>query len=755
MLKRKSTYLLPTLIALACQGAYADNNMTDQKKDADDVIVVTAAEQTRQALGASVITEKDIQKMPPKNDISEIIRTMPGVNLTGNSSSGQRGNNRQIDIRGMGPENTLILIDGKPVKSRMAVRYGWRGERDTRGDSNWVPADMIERIDVIRGPAAARYGDGAAGGVVNIITKKTTQEWHGTWNNYINQPTHNDEGATRRTNFSLMGGLLDNLTMRLYGNLNRTGADARDINYNHVIDPRVKPAGREGVRNKDLNGLLHWDFADKQSLEFESAVSRQGNIYAGDTQNNNPGSNPLVNKEYKHETNRMYRRTYALTHNGYWDNGVSTKSYLQYENTNNTRLDEGKAGGTEGLFAKDAKFKTTKYDNLTVHHETNLPLNVWVPQTMTVGAEYNHQQMKDPTSNTQTTTEGGSIPWIKDTNRSTKASAGLWGLFVENNMELTDTTTLTPAVRFNHQSESGSNWSPALNLAQELGDYFTLKLGAARAYKAPNLYQTNPNYLLYSRGQGCNNVSGKSCYLLGNKDLKAETSVNKEIGLEFHDNEGLVANLTYFRNDYRNKIDAGSKPIGTAIGGTNPNGTPSNYANSKIFQWENVPKAVVEGLEGSITAPLSSTLNWRNNITWMLQSKNKRTGDYLSIIPQYTLNSAMDWQATDQLSLTPSLTWYGKQKPRKYNYLGEKVHDSSTNQLSPYAIVNFSGQYQFTKDFSMSAGVDNIFDKRLFRRGNSVTLIDPNTNSVKSYGAGAATYNEPGRSFFISTNLSF
>ena len=47
---------------------------------------------------------------------------MPGVNLTGNSTSGQRGNNRQIDIRGMGPENTLILIDGKPASSRNSVR---------------------------------------------------------------------------------------------------------------------------------------------------------------------------------------------------------------------------------------------------------------------------------------------------------------------------------------------------------------------------------------------------------------------------------------------------------------------------------------------------------------------------------------------------------------------------------------------------------------------------------------------------------
>ncbi|MGV8242261.1 TonB-dependent receptor plug domain-containing protein, partial [Pseudomonas aeruginosa] len=66
----------------------------------------------------------DIRKRPPVNDLSEIIRTMPGVNLTGNSSSGQRGNNRQIDIRGMGPENTLILVDGKPVSSRNSVRYG-------------------------------------------------------------------------------------------------------------------------------------------------------------------------------------------------------------------------------------------------------------------------------------------------------------------------------------------------------------------------------------------------------------------------------------------------------------------------------------------------------------------------------------------------------------------------------------------------------------------------------------------------------
>ena len=519
----------------------AAEETTDSKQAAgEETMVVTAEVQNLQAPGVSTITADEIRKRPPARDVSEIIRTMPGVNLTGNSTSGQRGNNRQIDIRGMGPENTLILIDGKPVTSRNSVRLGWRGERDTRGDTSWVPPEMIERIDVIRGPAAARYGNGAAGGVVNIITKKFDNQWHGSWNAYMNMPEHKDEGATKRTDFSLSGPLGGDFSFRMYGNLDKTQADAWDINQGHQsertgIYADTLPAGREGVENKNINGVVRWDFAPMQSLEFEAGYSRQGNLYAGDTQNTN--SNDLVKENYGKETNRLYRNTYSVTWNGGWDNGVTTSNWAQYEHTRNSRKGEGLAGGTEGIFSSN-QFSDIDLSDVMLHSEVNIPFDLWVNQNLTLGTEWNQQRMKDNASNTQELS-GGEIPGYDSTGRSPYSKAEIFSLFAENNMEVTDTTMLTPALRFDHHSIVGNNWSPSLNLSQGLGDDFTLKMGIARAYKAPSLYQTNPNYILYSKGQGCY-ASKSGCYLQGNDDLKAETSINKEIGLELAGGRHLV-----------------------------------------------------------------------------------------------------------------------------------------------------------------------------------------------------------------------
>ncbi|OWS75089.1 TonB-dependent siderophore receptor [Pantoea sp. VS1] len=717
--------------------------ISDKKSSAENTLVVTAREQTLQAPGVSTIDSEAIKKHPIQRDVAEIIRTQPGVNLTGNSNSGQRGNNRQIDIRGMGPENTLILIDGMPVSSRNSVRYGWSDERDTRGDTNWVPPEMIDRIEVIRGPAAALYGNGAMGGVVNIITKPTTDEWHGNFNTYFNAPEHKDEGATKRYNASLSGALADNLTLRLYGNWSKTQADAQDINESHTT-PRIGtyagsyPSGREGSINKDIHSALRWEFMPRQAFELDAGFSRQGNLYAGDTQNTN--TNALVQKYYGKETNVLYRQTLSLKYTGAWDNGVTTNNYVQLEKTRNTRLNEGLSGGIAGIFSPSNEgFSTISLYDTNLHSEVNVPLEAWVNQTLTLGAEFNHQAMKDPASNTETTTAGGTVNGITSDGRSLYSSADIYGVYAEDNIELTDSTRLTPGIRFNHQSISGSNWSPALNLSQDLGDDFTLKLGIARAWKAPNLYQTNPNYLLFSKGQGCYASSGY-CYLQGNSDLKAETSVNKEIGIEYH-HEDIQAGLTWYRNDYHDKIEGGYSPV-------------YNNGTSDVYKWENVPKAVVQGLEGTLNFPITDSVKMNNNFTYIIDNENKTTGDYLSIIPKYTINSTLDWQATNDLSVQGTLTWYGRQKPKKLNYKGEATSGSETRQVAPYALVGMSATYNVTKYLNVTAGIDNLFDKRHFREGNAQSTGNATTGAYL-WGAGANTYNESGRTYYMELGMHF
>lgn len=702
-----------------------------------DTVYVTAEKQLQQSLGVSRISKDDIDKRPVANDISEFVRTMPGVNLTGNTATGQRGNKRQIDLRGMGPENTLILIDGKPVNSRQSERISMRGERNTRGDSNWVPVEEIESITVLRGPAATRYGSGAMGGVVNIVTKKVSKEFKGQVNLYANQPQDSKEGATRRIGFNLSGPIIqDTLGFRIYGNLNKTDADAADINAGHGND---SAAGVEGVRNKDIAGRLQWKISPAQTLILDSSYSRQGNIYNGDTQNSNPRS-ALVNSlaDSKAETARLYRSAYSLTHDGAWDWG-DTKNVISYERTINSHLPEGLAGGPEGSYT-GLDFVQSRLKNLRFSSEANIPFKLGVDNVLTVGAEFTDSKLDDPASNTQGFKDQGKTDVFNgiSATRGGKASQRNWAAYVEDNISLTDKTHLIPAIRFDHNSDSGSNWSPALNFSHQIGENWLVKGGIARAYKAPNLYQTNPDFILYTRGQGCplNAPNKVRCYYMGNSNLKPETSINKEIGLEFNKN-GWQASATYFHNAYRNKIVIGDQLIAT-----------SNIGNW-LLQWENTPKATISGIEGNLVIPLHDTLKWSNNFTYMHKSEDYQ-GNPLSLVPKHTLNSTLSWTPNERFDANLTFTHYGRTKPRgvAINRLERDgnpragitplTSEHNQTQVGSYGIWGINAGYNWNKRVAVRGGISNLFDKKLYRTT-----------------AGAQTYNEHGRAFYGSLKVSF
>ena len=127
-----------------------------------DPVVVTATKTETPAaeLGASVsvVTEDDF-KTYHYETVEDALRTVPGVEIR---RSGSLGKTTSVSIRGANANQVQVLVDGVRVKSPTS------GQADL---SDMSP-DLIERIEVIRGPQSTLYGADAIGGVINIITKK-------------------------------------------------------------------------------------------------------------------------------------------------------------------------------------------------------------------------------------------------------------------------------------------------------------------------------------------------------------------------------------------------------------------------------------------------------------------------------------------------------------------------------------------------------------------------------------------------------
>ncbi len=129
-------------------------------------VVVTASQreqEIRQAPASiSVITREEIAAQPNAT-LEDVLRGVEGVTVVGSSP-----NDRDLSIRGMPGEYTLILVDGKRQGTRETMNRGTGGVQ-----GNLIPPlSAIERIEVVRGPMSSLYGADAMGGVVNIITRK-------------------------------------------------------------------------------------------------------------------------------------------------------------------------------------------------------------------------------------------------------------------------------------------------------------------------------------------------------------------------------------------------------------------------------------------------------------------------------------------------------------------------------------------------------------------------------------------------------
>ncbi|MBF9001899.1 MULTISPECIES: TonB-dependent receptor domain-containing protein [Vibrio] len=152
---KKSYIAMAVVSSWACASvSYAQTTSTD------DTVVVTANRFAQNVQSTTVpveiVTRKDIERMQA-NSLSEVLRTLPGVQI---GSNGGYGQSQSVFVRGTNSDHILVLIDG--------VRFA-SATTGTAPFAN-IPLVGVERIEFLRGSRAAVYGSDAIGGVINIIT---------------------------------------------------------------------------------------------------------------------------------------------------------------------------------------------------------------------------------------------------------------------------------------------------------------------------------------------------------------------------------------------------------------------------------------------------------------------------------------------------------------------------------------------------------------------------------------------------------
>lgn len=213
---------------------------TEQAVSLDQLVVTATRQATRTSeLLSDVSTiEADELRQAGQSPIGQILARQPGVEF---SSTGSPGGTSSIFMRGTSPGHTLVLVDGMRVGSAsLGQMAAW----------SRIPANQIERIEILRGPASSLYGSDAIGGVIQIFTRQgkgplKVQAESGVGSNDTNATNAGFSGSQGNLRYALNAGTY------------RTGG------FNSTRNPanRGYNSDRDRFDNVSISGSMAYEFA--------------------------------------------------------------------------------------------------------------------------------------------------------------------------------------------------------------------------------------------------------------------------------------------------------------------------------------------------------------------------------------------------------------------------------------------------------------------------------------------------------------
>lgn len=623
-----------------------------------ETIVVTAAgyaqDVSKAPASMTVITSEELAARQ-YNDITDVLRNTPGVVVSGAGSA------QTVSIRGMGSGYTLFLVNGKRQYSKDVNPNG----DDSGFEKNILPPmASIERIEVIRGPASTLYGSDAMGGVINIITKKVSDEWSGTVELGTVLQDQGNSGDIKNGSVYLAGPLIANkLGMQL-------GINKQEREEDSYV------GGFRGTEVESLNSRFTYLINDNHDLEFEANFTKQeSESTAGKT----------ILSTGADSYGRNYREVFGLTHNGHYSDLLNSSSYIQYEKSKNP----DRKNSTSGLSG-------IELETLLANTQWNWQLS---NHNLISGLYFKNESLVDSATN-----QNADMP-------VTELERWAFAVFAEDTWSITDTFNLTTGLRYDHDENYDGNFSPRLYGVYNPTDAWTFKGGVSTGYKQPDLRDSSSDV---------HSVTGKgSAFIMGNDNLKPEKSLSYELGTAWQGDKAK-ASLTAFYTEYKDKITEVrdcSSPNGSntnsatwacvdpfgRIDAATGNVRLWNFISSRI----NVDKATMQGVEASFGTELAEGVNLNTNYTYMEteQKSGDLKGQPLNQMPKHMFNATVDYNINDALDVWTRL----HVRSETSSYLGRA---SMSKPTPAYQFLDVGFNYNFTSTLKGKFGVYNILDKK-------------------------------------------
>lgn len=708
-MKRKRRRVLAAAIALSLgvmPTAFAGEMQTMDKTHADgaapaasepmtgelptftlDEVVVTASsfeEDLRIAPASISVIKADEIAQRGYTDLRQVLDMVEGVDTFGATG---RFDTPAVSIRGMDDGYTLILVDGV-AQSGPGIAGGMMRSFNQLANTSLPAPSQIERIEVVRGPMSTLYGSDAMGGVINIITKKVTDEFHGSVSVGSILETTDNKSNTMKYNFNVAGPITrGKVGMQMRGSYLKRGPSAfgvdkekRDYdNWNLGTRVTYTPAA----------GHSYYLDIDRGQNMRDGGFAQAGRMDIPSPPAPVPGA--FVRTALSGDLAQRFDRTKIVlgaenkAGRGTWTN---TLSFLR----NEMHFDADMTGTARpSILPLSIPVRSTIRNNVRndfFTFDTKYVTPLGDSHTLTVGARWQREAVDYHLMRRMGPTGSAPLMLVKQMQRRNSNDNGSlsrtsWAVFGEDTWAIAPKLGFTYGLRYDHPEDYDDNLSPRAYLVYTPNDYFTVKGGVATGYKAPTMLQAAPVDIHL-------NITGE--IYRGNTGLKPEKSTTQEVGFYYHNRHDTDAHLTFFHTDFKNKIDLGDAVSVAGVG--------------DVRTYENVGKARIHGVEVgtkfAIAPKVTAGLNW-TLLTSQIKS-GKNVGQPLRSTPKQAVNLRLDWMPTDATDV-----WLSAQY-RSGMYRSKQAAGIASH-YRPFTVLNMGVTHKLRDGLSIQFAVNNLLNR--------------------------------------------